>query len=123
MWKTTIFLLVSSSTAPVVHRDAATLPIAHRIPVNVFVRAQDLTVPEAGIAPEFRDPVESGEYSCGDAFSLSVTCPHQQQSSRRFHVLDQQSHPVNAIGWHQALLGEDIFQLLVVCANETGSVS
>src|SRR5258708_15142 len=118
-----IFLLVGSFAAPIVDPNSAALPVAHRIPLNRFVRPQDLAGAETGVTPEFGDLVKAGENSSANASSFRVACPDQQNPTCRFHVFDQRTHAINSIGRYQTLFGKHIAQLGIVLVGEIRVVS
>src|SRR5690348_8201305 len=63
MGDTSVFFFVRAAATPVVHRHAPALPIAHDIPLNVFVRPQNLAASKTRVAPELRDLVVARENS------------------------------------------------------------
>src|SRR5215470_4506439 len=73
----TILLFVSAFPAPIVDFHTTLLPIAHHVPLNGFIRPENLARPEARIAPEFRDLVEARKNSRRDALALGIASAQQ----------------------------------------------
>ncbi len=86
--------------------------------MNQLVRPQDLALPEARVAPEFRDLVEARKDARGDALPLRIPRAQQQNPSRRLQMPHQRPHPLRLVGRHQPLLGKHVLQLFVVLVGK-----
>src|SRR5262249_47428770 len=114
-----IFLFVSPFATPIKDRDATLLPVLHRIPVASLIRTQVLIRAITRIPPKLRNLVVSGINPRSDALPFRIAYPQQQQVPGWSKMLYQRPHSLHRIRRHQTLLGEDVFQLLVVLIRES----
>ena len=77
--------------------------------MNGLVGAEDLAGAKTRIPPKFRDLVKSGKDAGGDALSVRVSRPQQQQISRRLDMFDERANAIDPVGGNEPLLGKNIF--------------
>src|SRR5437763_13958462 len=118
-----VLFLVLPVSAPVVNANPSLLPVTHHIPLDEFIRAQYLAGAKAGVSPEFRNLIDTGKDAACNALAFGITRAKQQDTAGWFHVLYQSLHPLQRVARDESLLGEDIFQLLVVLGGKLVIVS
>src|SRR5438132_11119658 len=103
-----VLFFVCPFSSPIIHCNTATLPITHYVPLDELIGTQDLTRPEAGIAPEFCNLVEARENAGGDTLPFRITRPHQQKPAGGFKVLDQCPDTLDVVRGNQSLLRKHV---------------
>src|SRR5208282_2473650 len=114
MRNTTVLLFVRPLASPIIDGHSAPLPVTEGIPMARFIGPQVLMRAETCIAPELGNPVEPRINSRRNALPFRITSPNQQHVAAGSNMFHQRAHPLYGIGWHQPLLGENVFELLVI---------